>query len=80
MREGKKKEAEKVIYSVSHLIKVICFMFYPFCPSTSSKVAQSYGIEWIVDESKPKSGKDVLGFQDMFRIKSTGVLFPIKGG
>ena len=80
VKEGRRKEAEQVIYSVAHLIKLIVFMLYPFCPSTMCEVSEKYGVEWIADESKAKTENEVLSFQDSFKIKSTGVLFPIRGG
>ncbi|GBD03522.1 Methionine--tRNA ligase [bacterium HR19] len=75
-----REEAEKIIFNCAYLVKVIVFMLYPFCPETSKKVAQSFGIEWIADESKPKTKEDVLNHSDFFNIKSTGILFPKIGG
>lgn len=71
-----REKAEQVIYELAHIIKIIIFMLYPFCVSTCKKVSQNFGIEWLIDESKPKSKEDILGFQERFKISSTGVLFP----
>ncbi len=71
-----REKAEQVIYELAHIIKVIIFMLYPFCVSTCRKVSYNFGIQWLLDESSTKDKKDVLGFQEKFKISSTGVLFP----
>jgi methionyl-tRNA synthetase len=81
LKAGQTEEAEKIIYTLSYLIKIITFMIYPFCPETALKISKSFGFEWLLDETtKPKTLQDVLTYDAVFRVKSPGVLFPKIGG
>jgi methionyl-tRNA synthetase len=80
LKVGQTEEAEKIIYALSYLIKIITFMIYPFCPETALKISKSFGFEWLLDETKPKTLQDVLTYDAVFKVKSPGVLFPKIGG
>jgi methionyl-tRNA synthetase len=80
LKMGKVEDAEKIIYSLSYLIKIITFMIYPFCPETALKISRSFGFHSLLDESNPKTIQDIVNYDEVFRVKSTGVLFPKIGG
>ncbi len=75
IKSGRMEEAENVVYACAYLVKLIVFMLYPFCPTTCKKIAERYGFPSLLDEVSGLK-RDILGYDQVFRISSTGVLFP----
>ncbi|MCS7214237.1 MAG: methionine--tRNA ligase [Candidatus Calescibacterium sp.] len=76
LKIGNREEAQKIIYDLCYLIKVILYMLYPFCPSTSTEVSEKFGIKIEKSKSEEDLKKDILVGYEIFKVSSTGVLFP----
>lgn len=76
LRAGNNEEAEKVIYDLAYLIKVIIFMLFPFCPTISKTVVERFGIKIQNAKGENEMKKMILENYEIFKISSTGVLFP----
>lgn len=80
IKAGLYEETENVVYDLGYLVKIIVFMLYPFCPFTSEVVAEKFGVKISNANGENELKELILQSYELFKISSTGVLFPKIGG